>query len=560
MSRDRHWQLAITPLSPVHLGTGQDYEPTGYVIDEGALYEFDGLAALGVLPEAERVKLAKILDGAPSQAMLRHVQAFFFNNRNRLVAASRRAVRINPSMEAFYQDRIGQVAQRETGGREVQNRLEIERTAFNAATGAPILPGSGLKGAIRTALLDRENDGRPLPPELKGDRNANLKLQQSLFHYRPGKFELDPMRLVRLGDGALDGPVALATRVHFAVNRKKQPVTVGGRLVDSQAEQKGLYQLLECLPPFEVRAFRCQLSIQATGGVDSEKWPDPRLHFDLPEIAAACNRFYRPILDQELRTLRERGFLDEDWTEATLDLLAGPLASALDSGHAFLLRVGRHSGAESVTLNGVRDIRIMKGRGEAPEYLPAPKTLWLAADEPGQQRGLLPFGWLLIEIRQGDARLPELTLPTSAGSATDWLERTEGRRQRARAELAEARERELAAERQREAVEREDAERAARLEGLSPEGRKLETLRGLLDRDKASGNKQAGGALDEMLVGLLREAGKGWPATECRELADLAEAVYGFKGWPAPKKKRERQEQIDALRSKASFGSAGSSS
>lgn len=551
MSRDRHWQLAITPLSPVHLGSGQDYEPTGYVIDDGALFEFDGLAALNALPELERGKLGKILDGAPTQVMLRQVQSFFYSNRDRLIAASRRVVRINPSMDAFYQDRVGQVAQRETGGSEVQNKLEIERTAYNPVNGAPILPGSGLKGAIRTALLDRENDGRPLPPELKGDRSANLKLQQSLFHYASGKFELDPMRLVRLADAAPARPDALVTRVHFAVNRKKQPVTVGGRPVDSQAEQKGLYQLLECLPPLYARAFRSQLSIQETGGVESRHWPDASLHFDLADIAAACNRFYRPILDEEIRLLRERGFLAEDWAEAVLRVLAGPLATALGSNDAFLLRVGRHSGADSVTLNGVRDIKIIKGRGERPEFLPAAKTLWLAADEPGQQQGLLPFGWLLVEVQHGDEPLPGLEVEDAIGASVHWRERIDARRSQAGTELARARDRETQAQREREAVEREAEERAARLESLSPEARKLEVLRALLARDRAAANKQAGGELANTLVTLLKEAMQDWPPTESRELAHLAEEIYGFIGWPAQKKKRERQTQIDGLRSKA---------
>ena len=434
MSRDRHWQLAITPLSPVHLGSGQDYEPTGYVIDDGALFEFDGLAALGVLPGAERAKLGNILNGRPTQAMLRQVQAFFYGNRDRLIAASRRVVRVSPSMEAFYGDRIGPVAQRETGGREVQNRLEIERTAYNPVNGAPILPGSGIKGAIRTALLDVANDGRSLPPELKGDRSANLKLQQLLFRYRPGKFELDPMRLVRLADAAPVAPHALATQVHFAVNRKKQPVTVNGRLVDSQAEQKGLYQLLECLPSFQERAFRSQLSIQDTGAVESRHWPDATLRFDLEVIATACNRFYRPILEQETRLLRERGFLDEGWDESLQRLLQGPAGDALESNRAFLLRVGRHSGAESVTLNGVRDIKIIKGRGERPEWLPAAKTLWLAAEDPGQQQGLLPFGWLLIEPYQESERPPDLDLSGFAGDLVDWRRRVQARITRARAD------------------------------------------------------------------------------------------------------------------------------
>jgi CRISPR-associated protein Csm5 len=40
------WQLAITPLSPVHIGTGEDYEPTQYVIDGDGLYSFSPEAAL----------------------------------------------------------------------------------------------------------------------------------------------------------------------------------------------------------------------------------------------------------------------------------------------------------------------------------------------------------------------------------------------------------------------------------------------------------------------------------------------------------------------------------
>jgi hypothetical protein len=116
--------------------------------------------------------------------------------------------------------------------------------------------------------------------------------------------------------------------------------------------------------------------------------------------------------------------------------------------------------------------------------------------------------------------------------------------------LAQARERDLQAQRQREATEREAAERAVRLENLSPEGRKLEALRALLARDRSAGNKQSGGELAESLVVSLKEAAQNWPAAESRELADLAEEIYGFIGWPASKKKRERQAQIGDLRSK----------
>jgi len=98
---------------------------------------------------------------------------------------------------------------------------------------------------------------------------------------------------------------------------------------------------------------------------------------------------------------------------------------------------------------------------------------------------------------------------------------------------------------------REAARREARRAALSPQERELDALRELLRRDQQTGTKQAGGELAESLVKLLKTAAQTWPQPERSELADLAEQIYGYLGWPAGKKKRERQEQIQALRTVA---------
>ena len=43
-----HYTFKYTPLSPLHIGADESYEPGNYVIDEeaGALYSFDSSAAL----------------------------------------------------------------------------------------------------------------------------------------------------------------------------------------------------------------------------------------------------------------------------------------------------------------------------------------------------------------------------------------------------------------------------------------------------------------------------------------------------------------------------------
>ena len=36
-------KVYLTPLSPIHIGCGEDFEPTNYVIDGSTLFNFDEL-------------------------------------------------------------------------------------------------------------------------------------------------------------------------------------------------------------------------------------------------------------------------------------------------------------------------------------------------------------------------------------------------------------------------------------------------------------------------------------------------------------------------------------
>ena len=607
MSRDRHYRLAVTPLSPVHMGTDADYEPTGYVIDDGALFEFDGIGALAALPAAERERLDRILAAKADDRMLREVQGFFHANRERLIGHSRRQVRVNPTIEAFYKDRVGQVAQHEQGGRKVQNKLEIQRTAWNPVSGRPILPGSGLKGAIRTALLNtallnKVNRGQRLK---HNERNGEL--QTRLFDFRPGKFELDPMRLIHLGDAPLDAGVGLATRVWFALNRKKHPVEKNGVLIQSQAEQRNLYQLLECLPPLHPRAFAGSLTVQDLDPVGNAP-NTPKQRFSIDEIALACNGFYRSILGDELQLLAQRGYVDTDWKKR-IERLLDALQPAFDAGRAFLLRAGRHSGAESVTLNGVRSIRIKDRRvekgfaneirdakrnytsmddnvliykgeeiplpvklrdlsvtksGELYYFLPKSKTLWLAGHERQAQRGLLPFGWLLVEIDPDGTDDPWRGFEPPAEDR-DWLrwvqERVESTRRAAQREQ-EKREAELRRKAEEEAARRaaEEAEAArkrAEFEALPEAAKRLHRFQNELSAFNTTAPLNKDRFADLMgTINRLRDDAQAWSAQDRAQAADAIQAAFERFGW-APsglksdrrrKQTAKRREMIDALR------------
>ncbi len=537
-------QLLISTLSPVHVGCGEDYDPTRYVIENDTLYEFEPGAAMAVLTAHDREQLLKIVTSPANDRMLQQVQAFFYQRRQALITIASRRVPVGPKMVAFYQKRVGKTVQVEGDGAQLLNRLEIERTFFNPVNGVPVLPGSSLKGAIRTALLDGLNEGRPL-----AGQERSLALQQRLFRY--DRFEQDPMRLVHLMDAGFMDEAGVGSELRFAVNRRRKAPKPGDSSTQSQAEQRNLYQLLECVPAGRFRVFAGQLTVQQVDHVnDDRRLPALPLRWNTPQIAEACNRFYRPQLEAEIRQMQERSYLDTQWAKLIEQLLRGSLGQRLDQNQAFLLRVGRHSGAESVTLNGVRAIKILLGKDSATGKMSSENraigtSWWLAASNIQDRIGMLPFGWLLVELHPMDQAQPDgrEMQEVLAGLSTEYAGWIDRERERIRQQA------ETEAQRQ---VEEQARQAAAAIEAaLSPEQKIIADLQRWFEEDQGAKRKEPGGRVAHRLNELLKE-GLPWPAAERENLAKLAEAIYGYLDWGGSKKKQERKSKIQQLRQGAS--------
>ena len=208
-------------------------------------------AALAGLSDSDRQQLLSIVNGKPDDSMLTKVQAFFHNHREKLLAFAMPPVPTASGVKSLYEKRIGKTAQHEGHGKRVINKLEIERTFYNPFDGKPLLPGSSIKGAIRTALLRWNiNNGKVLID--RNERNKNFKRIVSTVNFIPIRCVLY-LSLMPAGKVSADKP---ACQVQFAVNRKRKPVIKDGKLVQSQAEASNLYQLLECVAPIITKALR----------------------------------------------------------------------------------------------------------------------------------------------------------------------------------------------------------------------------------------------------------------------------------------------------------------
>ena len=543
------WRLTITTLGPVHVGSGAEMYPTSYVLERASdtLFEFAPDALTTILDDKDRKAFLDLVSKNVSPRTIARIQRFIHDHREALIAHSARAVRVASGVRKLYEERIGTLAQNETGA---INQLGIEKSFDDPATGTPVIPGSSLKGAIRTALLNRINAGS----RRQGGEGPE-DLQKRLFEY--DRFERDPMRLVHLADAMWtdgeegDHPVA-ETAVTFAVNRKKRSIIKEGREVRSQAQQRGLYQILEVIPALR-RSALCSRSTLHRSAVEPEKLRKkvPKRQWDLPEIAKACNTFYLRDFKEEREALRERGLLDAHWDATVTHLLDGGVRDRFESGRAFLLRVGRHSGAESLTLDGVRKIRIMTGQGQS-DFREESTTWWLAANDTDQTADLQPFGWVLVECTEGDgapalrSESSEAVAPLDAGMA-QWRRRALERRTELRREWDTQVLWRAESERRRKEEEEKARERDRRIEAMTDEERMLDELRSRLESARDLKQRTQGGVLGQQTLLVLNTAGT-WPDPMRGKAADLVEEVFHFIGFPKGEKGRERKSRIASLR------------
>lgn len=363
-------------LSPLHVGCDEVYEPTGFSVDTGekCLHAFDLMDFIQSLNPDDREKFTALCRRGTLES-IRDLYRFMGNRK-----MNGKSVNLCDGFIDHYQ-RVLRLP--ESRLQNELNRFEIARTSYATIDQRPYIPGSSIKGALRTAYLNKLSRASTVRTP-SGKSGAKI-LEETLLNLSSvppkDKLSMDPFRLVKVSDFMAAGKVQ--TRVVYVVNKKKRP---------SEDLARGPYQIVEAVLPRSI--FVGEISVEKPQKTGAASMP-----IELKELLGSVGRFYTTEKRREDDILKAIG----------VGLSEKPTGAATT-----LLRIGRHSGAECVTVEGHRQIRIMQGKKGSIEKDHA-TTVWLASEtdkpiEPNAWQGLKPFGWAALgvvtdEMEQGLDRI-----------------------------------------------------------------------------------------------------------------------------------------------------------
>jgi len=365
----KNYKLKLTALTPIHIGTGEDYEPTNFVIDKGYLYEFDEISFYAKLDKNQKEQFINAVEGRASDALF-EIHRIIKQNRQHAISSAISKVQVSKGIEKDYEAKVGRVVQNE-GGRRVQksrvfNRFQIARTTRLANSHRVYIPASSIKGSIATAFQE-------------AIYKQDYRLYKRLFEQSKPQERI--FKNIMISD---THPIKTYAIVGYALNKER-----------FEDDELGPSNKLESI--YTGSEFELDITLR---DYQVEK------EIDFEYLKKSCNDHYMPIFQQLFKpNAIFRGKKTEEWTnEYFSDSFYEKYKNFQLKPNQFLLRIGKHSGARAVTIDGMREIRV-KESGGGPRRKPnrwvtleQETTTWMFGASERATKNLTPFGWVVCEV------------------------------------------------------------------------------------------------------------------------------------------------------------------
>ncbi len=312
MNEMKKYYLKLTTLTPVHIGTGEVYEPTNFVIDNGYLYEFDEVLFYRSLSDKEQNEFAAICNKDNETALYVDVHKFIKAKKDVVKKIAHNKVPVTKMIENDYKQKVANIVQVEGKEKEkVFNKFEIQKMYRDKNYQNPSILGSSFKGALSTAYQEM------LYKATKSWKEVEYAFETQHLFKNLSVFDALPIHYEDL--------------IAYAVNKE--------RFEEDNAQISTIIEVI-----LNDSQFLMTLDIKNLIGDDNKPMKYP---ITLKAIKEACDRHYLPLWN---RMFNEKINLSKTFIEKYKDLKL--------QENQFLIRIGKHSGARAVTIDGMRKILV----------------------------------------------------------------------------------------------------------------------------------------------------------------------------------------------------------
>lgn len=304
-------KLILETLTPVHIGSGETIEPYEYIITD-KLYRINLRRFISSLNIKDKETFLKL-----SSSDIVKTRKFIKEKAN-LSNIAEYSMSVSSDVKNIYGDKIN----------DPNSQLSIQ--TFVKTMERPFIPGSSVKGAIRTALLFSMADK---PVEYTRD------IEKYVFKFKDPKD--DPFRVLKISDSL---PIDIRDMIVYTVKTysKKDKFTEHG------------YNIL-------VEGTNCDyidktVKISHEIKIDHDLKKINKIDIDIDKIISSCNEFYKNVIQNELN------FYGSSKTSYAYDRykMLEKMSSGIEKEKSFLIRFGWGSGFDSVTINLAKKMPVHK--------------------------------------------------------------------------------------------------------------------------------------------------------------------------------------------------------
>jgi len=373
-------KITAYSVSPIHIGTGETLDPFSYVVKDKKLYRFETSSYLSKLDMDKVNQITEILK-KPHHNTILESRKFIHNNFNyekmkdvvfEILDLSKGSFYIN------YEKNLSTLANNDPRNKAI-NQLEIESTY--SSNGVSLIPGSSIKGSIRTAIVNEIIEDEKIDYNNQG-KNAYKELMQRMNL----TFTDDIFKILKVSDFVPNKEVR--KWIGYFLNFPKNSLS-------NEIGDTAMSVAAEVLMPFQ--GFGGEILI---GRDKSHKYWE---YFDKisnkRDLFKCLNRHYLDLFKKELKLFESKA-QNHLFVTVTKD----KFIKKLESNDCAVIKVGKHSGAEGVTFKN-RSITI-RGNKNRPTIYNAkePTTVWYFSrynsrdikNVNKKENEIFPMGWLIL--------------------------------------------------------------------------------------------------------------------------------------------------------------------